>query len=162
MIARFRSALVSQLLGIAIERFKTGKILNRHWIPQPLQHLPIGGEVDITVAQYFVHELEESLPMVSCTEPSTVVEEAERGSVRLVVAIKVLDEHFVHFVLFSWIGAGVSHRAATTSVVLPHDHAYYRTIGISMDESSRTLPKYSPTSQRPGNDLVGHGVIMHS
>ena len=80
----------------------------------PLDHLRHGHEVDVGVlGQDFVHPEEESVHELGVVlQPGGVEEEAERGAVLRVVAVKVVVEESVELLAGQDVGARVDHGAA--------------------------------------------------
>jgi hypothetical protein len=54
-----------------------------------------------------------------------------------VVALKVLDQHFVDTLSVGWVAATITHRTTSTVQILPHDHGNFPHTGIGFRRARR-------------------------
>ena len=123
-------------------------------VAHPLQCLPVGDDEHVLHRVDRVQELYESFLVVRLREPGCVVVQSERCPVGRVVPLEVLHDHLVHALGLGRIGAGVTHRTATTVQILPHHHRNfpntYKISNISKVLLTLLLKRKSDSHLLPG------------
>lgn len=123
MLVKAITCVVTDLV-VALEGLEVVDAVQRSGVPDPLQSLPVGDQPHVVHGDQGVEESDEALLVVRLGEPGGVVEQSERSTVGGVVALEVLDQHLIHTVGGRWVRARVTHGAATTIQIRPHDHRY--------------------------------------
>lgn len=102
-----REAGRRQILSMALPWLKAADLVERRRLPHPLDHLVVGDQIDVVERKDLVEEAQEALAVDIGQEPARVVEDAERGPIRLVVAVEVVHQHLVSVLLILRIEAGI-------------------------------------------------------
>lgn len=151
---------VGSHLIIALEWLERIHSRQGRWIADPLKCLPVRHDVNVAHGIDGVEERDEAFFVVRLCEPRGVVEETERCAVGLVMSLEVLQDHFVHAVGVSGVGASVTHRAATAVQILPHHHRHFPDSWVTLGGARRdhaVVEKFVVQRVRP----AWRAVLIH-